>query len=202
MSRTSRSVHLPNFVDADTLKVFKDTIKPDMWQDATSVADIKGYSSTGKCYNLRQYIHLKTHSQSAHDKLYSKLFNIVKGINEDHWNFDIKSFDNNDSVHYVLYKGDKNHHFDWHRDDLVSFDKGKRSYGPTAARKLTIMVCLSNSNDYAGGEFQVDAEYNGGTRPGLGDVIVWPGYVRHRCTPVTSGERLVLVGFVPGPNFV
>ena len=151
MSRTSRSVHLPNFVDADTLKVFKDTIKPDMWQDATSVAYIKGYSSTGKCYNLRQYIHLKTHSQSAHDKLYSKLFNIVKGINEDHWNFDIKSFDN---------------------------------------------------NDYAGGEFQVDAEYNGGTRPGLGDVIVWPGYVRHRCTPVTSGERLVLVGFVPGPNFV
>ena len=64
-------------------------------------------------------------------------------------------------------------------------------------RKLSISVQLSRSEDYEGGElqFKVGSDEIVATQD-PGSVIIFPSYIRHRVTPVTSGVRHSLVQWV------
>lgn len=80
--------------------------------------------------------------------------------------------------------------FQWHMD-----------FGPGASscRKLSLTVQLSDPDTYEGGDLQfmindkqVDAPRDRGA------VIVFPSFVLHRVTPVTSGRRRSIVGWISG----
>lgn len=209
MSRTSRVVHLQNHVPPETLKFFQESIIPDRWTKGTTSSDddrksgqLLNYSKG--CVHDRQYISDNLHGKDLRTKIYNEMFNILEPINHAHWNFALEGFSTVDNPHYILYKGEDNAKFDWHQDDFDMSSEALKAanYNPNNARKLTIMICLNSASDYTGGSFQIDAEYNGDIFPDRGDVVVWPGYVKHRCTVVESGERLILVGFCHGPTFV
>jgi len=69
-------------------------------------------------------------------------------------------------------------------------------------RKLTMIVQLSNSDDYEGGDlvFQHDntEEVDDRIRD-KGSIIIFPSMMFHSITPVTKGERLSLVTWIEGP---
>ena len=65
-------------------------------------------------------------------------------------------------------------------------------------------VQLSNGDDYEGGDFQL----RDGTGEGLdnsiynrGSILVFPSFLLHRVTPVTSGTRKTLVAWFEGKRF-
>ncbi|WP_372522483.1 2OG-Fe(II) oxygenase [Sulfuricaulis sp.] len=82
-------------------------------------------------------------------------------------------------------------YYNWHMD-----------LGPNnnSLRKLSLSVQLSNAEDYEGG----DLEFMNSTPPyhrGRGTLIVFPSFLTHRVTAVTSGARLSLVAWVTGNPF-
>jgi hypothetical protein len=84
-------------------------------------------------------------------------------------------------------------HFDWHND---------YSHGlPSAPRKLTVIVQLSQPEDYDGGTLQCFGASSVEDLPReLGTVIAFPSFLYHRVTPVTRGLRRALVAWIGGPR--
>jgi PKHD-type hydroxylase len=75
--------------------------------------------------------------------------------------------------------------------------------GSGLERKLSVTVNLSDPGDYEGGDLQ----FLNGTGQLLtqselrerGSVVVFPSTLGHRVTPITSGVRYALVGWMVGP---
>ena len=69
-------------------------------------------------------------------------------------------------------------------------------------RKLSFVVQLTPSNEYEGGELQIDT--GNGTFTGSkeqGAIIFFDSRTRHRVTEITNGVRRSLVGWVVGPEW-
>ncbi|MDF2232301.1 2OG-Fe(II) oxygenase [Albimonas sp. CAU 1670] len=108
------------------------------------------------------------------------------------FDFEIEAFEERAQV--ALYDGSEQGGFDWHSDV---------GDGPLARRrKLTVVVQLSEPDDYEGGELEI----NGDGRPrtagrARGDAIAFPAFALHRVAPVTRGRRWSLTLWAHGPSF-
>lgn len=85
--------------------------------------------------------------------------------------------------------------YDWHHD--VWLDSPR-----PFARKLSVVVQLSEPGSYSGGDF----EFFGLENPGAaftprGSLLIFPSFLQHRVLPVTSGIRCSLVSWIEGPNW-
>lgn len=126
--------------------------------------------------------------------LYGRLYDIALYINSESFKFDPLDF----TEHIMYCEWAEGDHFDWH------IDIG--DVHPYASRKLAISVQLSNSDDYRGG----DLEFASSPNPehwytvsrGAGSIIIYPTYLTHRITPVTSGVRKSLVFWLGGVPFL
>lgn len=85
--------------------------------------------------------------------------------------------------------------YEWHYD--VNWESD-RQYD----RKLSIVIQLSDPNDYEGGvfEFQYPFEQPKGFEE-RGSVLIFPSYITHRVTKITKGERKSLVNWLEGPRW-
>jgi PKHD-type hydroxylase len=123
--------------------------------------------------------------------LYDLLFPIALEANKQFYHFDIDIV--TDPIHYVIYPEDGGH-LDWHMD-VGGFGVNRR--------KLAMTVQLSDPNDYEGGDLQI---WGGGKEPisikrNKGDVTVFPTFLLHRVTPITRGQRKILVFWTGGRQF-
>lgn len=90
-------------------------------------------------------------------------------------------------------------HYTWHMDTFAGADG--------SARKLSIVVQLDAPSEYEGGDLQIralhsfESIYTLETIRPRGSVVVFPGFLTHRVTPVTRGTRRSLVGWFRGPKF-
>jgi predicted 2-oxoglutarate/Fe(II)-dependent dioxygenase YbiX len=83
-------------------------------------------------------------------------------------------------------------HFHWHND---------YSHGlPMAPRKLTIIIQLSDPEDYEGGKLELFGPEIETMPNAMGSMIVFPSFLYHRVTPVTKGLRRALVAWISGPR--
>lgn len=122
------------------------------------------------------------------------------------WNFDLEGSEN-----FQFTKYGKTQHYDWHQDSFPTpygMDAGFHQYGKT--RKLSVTVSLADGNDYEGGDFQIDFRNRSDSTSNFatlkearqkGSIIVFPSFVWHRVTPVTSGTRYSLVAWTLGYPF-
>tara|TARA_R110000822_G_scaffold253345_1_gene379854 strand:+ start:1476 stop:2087 length:612 start_codon:yes stop_codon:yes gene_type:complete len=123
--------------------------------------------------------------------LYDLLFPIALEANKQFYHFDIDIV--TDPIHYVVYPEDGGH-LDWHLD-IGGFGVNRR--------KLAMTVQLSDPNDYEGGDLQI---WGGGNEPisikrNKGSISVFPTFLLHRVTPITRGQRKVLVFWTGGRAF-
>lgn len=124
--------------------------------------------------------------------IYDRLAFIVRQLNGQFFNFDVWGFV--EDFQYTTYYGDKKGHYDWH------VDMGKLS--STSPRKLSLIMQLSEPNEYEGGELLLMNSAEPVTiEKKKGMVVVFPSYMLHKVTPVTNGTRKSLVVWIAGPPF-
>jgi PKHD-type hydroxylase len=119
---------------------------------------------------------------------YQKLTDYVLSLNERYFRFDISGF--NEELQFTEYEtgGVYNAHIDKQLRERV--------------RKLTVVVQLSDPLDYEGGDLELIFGDEGKALPrDRGMLLLFPSYVLHRVTPVTSGTRHTLVGWITGKPF-
>ena len=70
---------------------------------------------------------------------------------------------------------------------------------PSNMRKISMVALLSNPESFEGGAFEF-AEFEMERPLKQGDVIVFPSFIAHHVTPVTSGERHSATVWLRGPR--
>ena len=123
------------------------------------------------------------------------------------FNYDLEYFQ---PVQFARYRNGG--HYDWHQDA-----SGQNSHGES--RKLSLTFCLTDPNDYEGGELEFfggnrqmeEMELPDGTKVSAeqikqdirdqGSVIIFDSRDWHRVTPCTKGTRYSIVCWTVGPNF-
>jgi len=170
-----------------------------------------------------------SHVSWLHDPaLIEHINNYIKEANKKAgWNWDI---DSTEPVQFTIYKPGQ--FFSWHEDGgsdwnavyrrvilgVNSNDKhlpGKKNILSRPnnmigkIRKISVIVSLTNPNDYVGGDLKFDFGANSvlGTdctcteiKP-RGNVVVFPSWVPHCVTPVESGTRYSLVMWALGKPY-
>lgn len=123
--------------------------------------------------------------------IYDRLAYVARSINAKFFNFDLYGFV--EDFQYTEYTGDDSGHYTWHID---------MSNNSTAPRKLSLVLQLTDPSEYQGGDLQTmmsAEEQTVNKQKGL--ISVFPSWVMHRVTPVTSGKRQTLVIWISGPSF-
>lgn len=121
-----------------------------------------------------------------------RLIELVRKSNRDQFDFDLSDFAESPQV--ATYQAKSGGHFAWHSDI---------GDGPLARkRKLTLVLQLSQSKLYEGGDLQVmpGAHVLAANRD-QGCVSVFPSFSLHQVTPVTRGIRRSLTVWAHGPSF-
>ena len=126
------------------------------------------------------------------------LWHFIKMANKDNFLYDISDIEN-DLIQYTQYnKGD---FYKWHTDmDICDINEPDQ-----LVRKLSFTLQLTNEDEYTGGNLEFadfDDSTNRFTAPkSRGTVIVFDSRIPHRVTPVKSGIRKSLVGWVVGKRW-
>lgn len=108
------------------------------------------------------------------------------------WNFNVSSCE---QIQISKYDSSELGFYDWHTDgDFFA----NAQYG--LVRKLSVTILLSDPKDFEGGVFEFEGFKE---QPQLkqGSIIVFPSFLKHRVTPVTSGIRHSAVTWVSGPSY-
>jgi PKHD-type hydroxylase len=126
------------------------------------------------------------------DWVMGQIIDVVRTANRDVYNFDLSEFA--ESAQIARYGAERQGHFDWHSDIGEGHFARKR--------KLTIVIQLSDEQNYTGGTLEIMAS-NAITKgqKERGTATVFPSYLLHRVTPVETGERHSLTVWAHGPAF-
>ena len=121
-----------------------------------------------------------------------RLIRVVAEANREGFGFDLTEFAESPQV--ARYGAERQGHFDWHTDIGAGVLAAKR--------KLTIVVQLSDPAGYVGGGLELRPDSNvAEAARSRGSATVFPSFVLHRVTPVTSGTRWSLTLWAHGPGF-
>jgi len=126
-------------------------------------------------------------------ELLENLHHLVTIANSELFAFDVHKVA---PIQFTKYSSDDSGWYDWHHD--VDYASTK-----AFSRKLSVTVQLSDPRAYAGGDLQFSECENPDSEVlrAKGTAIVFPSYLRHRVTPVTSGRRYSLVSWFEGPRW-
>jgi len=138
-------------------------------------------------YSRRESIVREVYPHTSTQWIFEKLEAALLQLNHQQYHFDIQGFFEGAQIYTYPTGG----HLDWHMD----IAKGYMSN-----RKLSMSVQLSESDDYDGGDLEFEDYQETGPR-GIGDLIVFPAFLRHRVSAVTRGQRHSWVSWVHGPAF-
>lgn len=122
--------------------------------------------------------------------IYERLGEYVNDANvEMGWNFDLNGM--YEDIQYSIYY-DNGGHYNWHSDI------GRQ----TPHRKISLSLQLSTPEEYKGGKLEFNlGSYVSEANNEIGSLTLFPSYLLHRVTPVTSGVRRSLVLWVSGKPF-
>ena len=126
------------------------------------------------------------------------LWHFIKMANKDNFLYDISDIEN-DLIQYTQYnKGD---FYKWHTDmDICDINEPDE-----LVRKLSFTLQLTNDDEYTGGNLEFadfdDSTYRFLVPKSRGTVIVFDSRTPHRVTPIESGIRKSLVGWVVGKRW-
>jgi|TARA_R100000482_G_C5070489_1_gene121311 PKHD-type hydroxylase len=124
------------------------------------------------------------------------MHNMFISANNDYFKFDLDHFDSGIQVT----KYETGQYYEWHVDAADSRDPCEDLDAPP--RKLSMSMVLDT--EFEGGNLEIfsppDHQIQTYSIP-PGTVAIFPSWVSHRVTPVTSGTRYSLVAWMNGPEF-
>ena len=122
--------------------------------------------------------------------VYDKMMNCINEANNALWGFNLYTV--LDNIQYTEYEGNGGH-YDWHLD-----------IGPESInhRKVSVVVQLSDPTEYEGGDLELQPGNNSFAVPRKkGAIVLFPSFILHRVTPLTSGLRRSLVLWAGGDHY-
>jgi PKHD-type hydroxylase len=129
------------------------------------------------------------HSVESH-WLYEKLINMSEEANNALWKFDLRGVI--DSIQLSEYE-ENGGHYDWHVD--IGPD-------PINHRKISMVVQLSDPEDYSGGDLMLWNNQTPSIAPkGIGSVTLFPSFMMHKVSKMEKGERKSLVLWIGGGSY-
>ena len=121
---------------------------------------------------------------------------------EAEWNFDLVY---REASQFTKYDGSKKQHYGWHADQFPEPSK------KGLIRKLSMTISLVDGSEYKGGDLEFNFKDGEGDNPSniqvcseirpKGSMVIFPSFLFHRVTPVTSGVRYSLVVWSSGMPF-
>ena len=152
---------------------------------STGTDHYKERGPSGNENYLQRWIPTKKH------KLLLEQFNeIVFRANRDLYGYDIWYYV--DTLQYTTYKSECLGEFPSHTDSFL--------FGKASTQKLSVVVGLTNKDEYEGGVFEINSFKNPiQYKLTAGQVLIFPSMLSHRVTPVTKGIRQTLVTWYSGP---
>lgn len=134
--------------------------------------------------------------------IFDRFLWVADRLNERFYEFDLNGFE---VFQYTIYNGDSENpgKYDYHMDTVMGLDKPLEMM---ETRKLSLSLCLSDPDDYEGGEFYVqtgspDQDKLMKMEQKKGRVLAFPSFMIHGVAPVTKGTRKSIVIWVEGPKF-
>lgn len=125
----------------------------------------------------------------TNDDLYKTLIPIIEHANQFcNWNFDVNKVED---LQYTRYGVDG--HYNWHFDEC----NWPHMNRPDSVRKLSFTLLLND--EFEGGEFQMKLPDEKTIQLKKGDIVIFHSDILHRVSPVISGTRESLVGWIQGP---
>ena len=116
--------------------------------------------------------------------LYNYVAAVTDEVNTAHFQFDVMDMQ---TLQVLRYRPGQ--WFRWHFDTFDGSD-----------RKLTMVINLSEPNDYIGGGLQVEGEWEGMEhRMKQGAATFFPAWMKHRARAPIFGTRWALVAWITGP---
>lgn len=123
--------------------------------------------------------------------IFKKIAAAVGKANAEYYKYDLYGITH--ALQLLHYKDVEHGHYDWHVDC---------GNGSSATRKISVSVPLTAPKSYQGGDLLINNNGNViNTVKEQGCVNMFPSYLLHQVTPVTAGERWVIVIWVNGPRF-
>ena len=118
--------------------------------------------------------------------LFEKLAQQVQAVNAKHFRMELAGF--TEPLQITRYgEGD---FYGWH----IDFGNGRNSI-----RKLSLIVQLTDEDDYEGGAVELLSGHKEIVLPrARGTMCIFPSYLLHRVQPVLRGTRMSLVGWIGG----
>jgi PKHD-type hydroxylase len=123
--------------------------------------------------------------------IFDRISKAVSLVNADYYKFELTGIVHGLSL--LKYTGSDKSHYTWHTDT---------GDGPSSCRKISISIPLSAPQDYEGGDLIVNTNgVENIAHKTQGSLTMFPSFCMHTVTPVTAGERWVIVVWVNGPRF-
>ena len=121
--------------------------------------------------------------------IYRKLTDVVVSLNDQFFKFDLHGFNEGlQFTEYVAPCGKYDLHIDRAHNSVI--------------RKLSIVVQLSDPENYEGGDFVIKmSSSDTPLNKNRGTLLAFPSYQLHGVTPITKGTRYSLVGWITGKPF-
>lgn len=175
------------FSPAECVSILK-TVRPDDWEAGTVERRASGHEVVGaRCAEVQVIRNDDTGWPS------STIVEAIRQTNDRYFRFALGNFIERDPISIVRYRvneGSLPGRFQYHIDLTAS----------SSWRKLSFVLQLSDPTSYGGCETRFWNRPDCASRL-LGSLTVFPSYLPHEVTPITRGERLAVVGWVPGPPF-
>ena len=178
-----------------------------MWEEALSEEEVEKIlndareaetqsASTFRSGKGEEDSHRKTQIRWLQDERYKTLTQqmmwYIQEANK-HFNVDVSYLP---PLQFTEYK-DIGYHYDMHHD--INWDRQDGMH-----RKISIVVQLSDPEDYEGGELTFSTTQNPDplALAKKGTIICFLSYYEHGVAPISKGDRTSLVGWAEGPRWV
>ncbi len=158
-------------------------------EELAKKAELEGHEDRTEDDKIRKSSVISITPEGKNKWIYDRLTDVSNQCNHHSYSFDLAGF--YEPLQLAEYKEED--FFDWHLDFGI---------GDSSTRKLSISIQLSDSDEYTGGDLQFRRNNNVITAPReKGTAIIFPSFIMHRVTPIKSGSRRSLVGWVSGNHY-
>jgi predicted 2-oxoglutarate/Fe(II)-dependent dioxygenase YbiX len=121
--------------------------------------------------------------------IFEKITRILDEVNNQYYHFDLTDLR---TLNFLIYRPEDS--LPWHRD-IGTSDKNFMT------RKLTLVLFLSDINDYEGGALGFIPDISFKLVQEQGSVILYPSFIVHRVEKVTKGVRYIIIASAHGQPF-
>jgi PKHD-type hydroxylase len=151
----------------------------------------------GTVFKFGQFIKSKEHRSvqisrlGIGQELEDQIFKTIFLANTTSFRYHLEGFNKKDPALVFKYSSDRDDHYTWHTDMLRD----------SFVRKLSFTIQLSDSSDYTGGDLEFMPGVKDSKIRQQGVMTIFPSFLTHRVTAVSSGTRYAIIGWIYGPEF-